>query len=406
MPVGCGKEDGIKMKRIVLLLALLILSAGAAAQQWSDDFSVAHAMGDGDTRASARQAALEQLKLKASHAVGSYIQSTITLRSDGALEESIDMLSASMVKLSDIDDMLAVDESGRAVLTVRAKALVDEGQLLQRVKALQEDQEKARQLKVLQAENEALRRDLTKIRHELASSKDTARAAQLLEEQDTAMKRIRENERTVSQVFERGTLLQLATRNADEFEQVKAELERKLFRPLLASPVTATIETVEAAEDGYIVFVRVGWRPDLQAVESVLSRYLKIRVRSTRTASSVLYASRYRNSQGHGPHVLTERVYNYLLMEGVDLVVSLAGREVRVPVFYSENGFRICERRPDKVRAGASKTLCLISHPASEPDFHGVPFSKDLANPLKIRLTQNEAERATRVEARLVRVRE
>src|ERR1022692_348331 len=101
------------MKKLILsvVLSLVCLSVHA---EWSKTYSVDYLMGDGDNRVSARQTALEQVKLKASNEAGSYVESTTTLHEDGKLTESIQVIGASMVKLKLLSEAMSVNKSGQS----------------------------------------------------------------------------------------------------------------------------------------------------------------------------------------------------------------------------------------------------------------------------------------------------
>lgn len=187
-----------------MLAALLVFVALPARAEWSKSFEVGYIMGDGDNRASARQAALEQIKLKASGEAGTYILSTTTLRENGDLTENIQIIGASLVKIVKSEESLSVNQSGQAVLLVKATTSLDERELARRVELLQQDKEKSRQVKLLQAENEVLRMDLAQIRNALAAKSDPAKIAGLLSRRDSTIKRLEDNGRTLTLFFERG----------------------------------------------------------------------------------------------------------------------------------------------------------------------------------------------------------
>src|SRR5690606_10183005 len=138
----------------ILLLQATAFPQVAAAQEWSQVVSIEYAMGDNEARATARQAALEELKRKAASAAGTYVQSTTTLLESGELKESVSMIGASIVRLTDVQESLAVEGENRLVLRVTARATVDEKALKDRIRALHEDADKAKHIHALQEENE------------------------------------------------------------------------------------------------------------------------------------------------------------------------------------------------------------------------------------------------------------
>lgn len=236
------------MKKRVLssyLLLALVVPIAAAAQEWSQTVEIEYAIGDGEARTSARQAALTELKRKAANAAGTYVQSTTTLLETGELMESVEMLGASMVRLSDVQESLAVEGDDRLVLRVSARASIDESTLRERVKALHADAEKAQRIAALREHNAGLRRELLQIRKELAGRLSAARAAELLERQSTAFEMLAESERKVVAVFERGTLLDMLDASIADMER-RIEIVGPAYERLIrGAHVTAKINRVQ-----------------------------------------------------------------------------------------------------------------------------------------------------------------
>lgn len=374
------------MNKFILsvVLSLVCLSAHA---EWNKTYSVDYIMGDGDNRVSARQAALELIKLKASNEAGSYVESTATLHEDGKLSESIQVIGAAMVKLKLLNEAMSVNKSGQSVLSVTASAALDETELAKRISVLRQDKEKARQMKILQSENESLRKDLEDIRKALSTKLDQARVTELLARQDTTIRRIAENAVTVSQVFERGTLLQLASKNSDALEIAKRDLDENFYAPLMRTKISAEIESVEESPQGYVALVRVGWEFD-KGLKEVNDRYLKT---SDYSVSISIYE--YLNKESNGPSLLSERIYDYVAGKGVDLKLNLGDKEIRIPVLYT-NGDKCSNQfyvRPEN----KTDVICLASQDKNKSSFNG----SKLTNPVRIPLSKAEAERATSVEA-------
>lgn len=384
----------MKLTTKFILAGAMVLFASVAHAEWTKQIDLKYVMGDGDTRGSARQAALEQIKLKAANEAGTYVDHTTTLHENGDLTESIQMIGASMVKLTVLDEVLSVNTQGQAVLDIKASASINEAELAKRIEILRQDKEKARQVKVLLAENESLRKELEVIRQGLSLKADPSRIAELLAKQDQAIRRINDNGASVTQVFERGTLLQLASHNSDALDKAKRDLDDNLFAPLMRTKITAQLESVEEAQGGYVALVRVGWTFDLEQILPTLDRYLNTSPYSDKHDVTI-YS--FENVQSKGPSLLSERIYDYLKDKGIDLKLELAGKEVRLPAFYSDNSFIACD---GSGRDGYGEYLCLESQGVNDPvvkanaEYH--------SNPIRIHLTRDEAERATTVQAEWV----
>lgn len=379
-----------------LIALILVVAAPLPAQaEWSQPFEVDYVMGDGDTRSSAREAALDQLKLKASNAAGTYVQSTTTLSESGELTETIKTVGASMVRITQPVEKVYLNEAGLPVLKVKATASLDESELRHRVEALQRDDEKAKQVLKLQKDNEALRLQLAHIRNELSKNADPSTTARLLSKQDKTIHQIEENGRTVSQVFEGGTLLQLAGHNSSELDKAKRDLEVNFFSIILKTPVTAEVESVNGSDNDYVAQVRVGWDIDTMKARQQLERYVKVN-----GYNGNLYISKRENTNGNGPGQLSEQVFRYLSTRTIALRLQIGERSVNLPVFYVDSqNFADCSAYsvtlPNRVNL-----LCLVSQQKDSADLRGADGHS--SNPVKIHLTNIEAARATRVDATLV----
>lgn len=382
------------MKSSLILMACMLILPAFAEAEWSRPFDVEYNMGDGEARVSARQAAIEQIKLKASGEAGTYISRTTVLHENGELTESIQSLGATMVQVIVTGERLVVNPSGQAVLLVSANASIDDTELARRVKAMQEDKEKAKQVQRLQVENNSLRHELDQIHQQLSEKTEPGITAGLLSKQDKAIKRIAENGRTITLVFERGTLLQLASHNVAAFDAVRRQLDERFYEPIMQTSISAEIISVEPSGDGYVARVRVGWQIDTKPLESVLSPYLRFD-QDRDKGNLTVYG--FHNLDGKGPDVLSEQVYHYLAKKGINLQLRIAGKVVRLPMFYWDNAFMTACGIGEVARTGPVKHLCLVSQNKDVADLRGV--HSNINNPIKIRLTRTEAESANEVDA-------
>lgn len=377
----------------------MLFTSLPAHAEWSKIYDIDFAMGDGDNRNSARQAALEQLKLKASQETGTYIQNTTILQNSGDLTQSIQVIGASMVKLSEVHDTLAL-KNGQAVLMVNARATVDEAELARRVKALQQDKEKSRQLSILQAENDQLRHGLAMIRNSLMGP-EAANAGKLITQQNAAIQKLTQNQESVGQIFSEGTLLNLADKNVVEFENIKSELDEKFFQPLMDTHVSADLLTVRKEGDKYVALVQLSWDIDADKYMKLLSQYLKGWTGDYERNLGGLSFTAYRNRGNKGPHYLSEQIYDFLGSRSVNVKLEIGGKTAFFPVFYGDNSRMIGFCEPTVSPAtGNPQTLCLVSQKESSHSLHSTASGQ--TNPVRIELTKEQAERATRLKATLV----
>lgn len=385
--------------KAIAIFTCLLLTAFPAHAEWSKIYDIEFAMGDGDNRNSARQAALLQLKMKASEEAGTYIQNTTTLQNSGDLTQSIQVISAAMIKLSDVHDTLSL-KNGQAMLLVNAKATVDEAELARRVKAMQQDKEKERQLNLLKAENDQLKQGFEKIRGMLMGS-NTSDAGKLLTQQDAAIQKLTQNQESVGQIFTEGTLLDLADQNVVEFENIKAELDEKFFQPLMDTPVSANLLTVRKEGDKYVALVKLGWNIDADKYMKLLSPYLKVRLGEFEVNQGGLSFTAYNNRGNKGPHYLSEQIYDYLGSRSVNVKLEIGGKVAMFPVFYGDNSRMLgfCESMVSPA-ANNPQTICLVSQNGPSHAIHS--STNGLTNPVRIVLTKEQAERANRIEGMFV----
>lgn len=389
------------MKDILTLsILLMMLFASSVHAEMSKTVEVRYIMGDGDTRVTARRVVLEQIRQKACDEAGTFVQSTTSLLENGELQESVRTVSAAMVKINVLEEGLSVDPSGQAVLRISAATSIDDQELLNRVRLLYQDEAKARNIRRLHAENERLRRQLSEIRTSLGAKAAASNHANLLAQQAMMLDQIDENGRTVMQVFERGTLIQMAEQSSDAFAAVIMELDEFLYRPLLRSPVIAQIESIEKLEypnSGYAAYVRIGWDADLLLMQKTLGKYLDTRQLADHSGIMALRAG---NTAGRGPSPFSERVYEYLATHGVDLQLTLAGKDFAFPVLYFDDGFLEACAVNHEARRGAALFLCITSQGKDARTVRGIYPG---TNPVRLILTKDEAESATDIKAALIR---
>ena len=386
------------LKFLKIVSFALFFACLPAHAEWSKQYELAYSMGDGDTKGSARQAAIEQIKLKASNESGTYVDSTTTLKENGSLTESIRMVSATMVKVRIDKESMSIGQSGQTILNLVAVATLDDAELSRRVADLRQDKEKVRQMKVLQAENEALRAGLKNIRDSLAVKADPATVAELLAKQDQTIRKLETNSQTVTQVFSQGTLLQLALKNKDAFEETKQTLQDELYALILKTKVDAKVEAVEQEGDGYAAIIRVGWAVDQNRAYKMMSKYLDGRA-PTKYEPNFQFEL-YQNEKGKGKSNLSPKIFQYIAERPIFAKISIAGKDVKLPVLFasdSSSSFFKCSSRATPNFEGKldAATLCFRNLSASDNKIFGTAQT----NPIRIYLTKEEAESATNVTA-------
>jgi len=383
-------------RKMFLFMLLSAISLTTYAGQWSKQFTQDYPMGDGDSRSNARQMALEQLKVKASAEAGTYVQSMTQLQGDD-LRETVQMLSASMVKVSNMREDVSVNSAGQTVFHLSATATIDEGELARRVSALQQDQQKASQIQKLQRDNQKLQEQLQIISKEMANHQVLPeRAALLLTQQNETLRKMQSNQQSAQQVFQKGTLLQLARKNESSMESVKLELERSLLGPILQTPIRAEVENVIENGDRVTVLVRVGWNISSSQVEKSAGKYLSA---YNFNLNPVLEFSSYNNTKGEGPNIATEQVFNFLISQRINARIRVGRHVIELPVLYSGSGFMDTCHQVDS-QGTIGKSLCITNLAYSDAN---IVTDYQKQNPLKFIMSAQEAASISQVDAVMVR---
>ena len=255
--------------RFLAATTLTLLTLPQLTWAWTKDYSYEHKMGDNDSRNLAKEAAVEQIKLKAAQEAGTYIQGTTTL-SNGQLEETITQIGASIVKVVVQSDKISVDDTGHQLLIVTANATVDETVMQERIKALREDANKAKLLQQLASENEKLRAEMTTLAKQRVQELDSGKLAEIVAREATLRKDLAANFSSTEQVFKSVvSVIDIANQQAlalkSEFDKIAAEWELNFFQPLSKPKIIkAEVGEMKLSDDGqfYSGKIVIEWQND------------------------------------------------------------------------------------------------------------------------------------------------
>lgn len=285
----------------------LTLVLGGSVNAWEKEYQTAFRMGDTDSRASARAAALDQLRMQAAGEAGVYVEGRTTLRGD-QLEEQITQIRGALVQLESLEERFEPQADGYTRLTLRARARVDDSLLAQRVAALRQDAEKTRRMAQLAQENAVLRAGLSALARERLQAIDAERQA-LLDEQEALLRRqLGDNLQAT-----RDVLLSLTPQLADVESRAlaadQARLQRMqqwretVFVPLQQTELRAEVSLLQRSADtpAYALEVGLSWSLSL-AADSPLDRLC-------REAECVLGYTRRLSAAADPPGALAERLH-------------------------------------------------------------------------------------------------
>lgn len=375
------------MRKLPVLLLCALLPASALA--WEETLSVEYEMSDGDSRITAKAHALEALRVEASERTETYIQTSTTLSDADDLSKTIEVIGASMVEISDYRQEFHLNSEGRAVLTATATVSVDESELEDRVEAIQRDAEKQRVIDQLALENIRLRVRLLGSRLQAG---DQGRGGYR-----NLLAALNENRSSVNAVFKRGTLLEMASASESLIGAAKRSIERNVLSALENAVIKATVTRVRPMGAEYEAWVDVWWDAGLDAIEAELSQWFHVErdYRHLRISNP--------NSDFEPPFSHAESLFDWLVRQQIMLHVSIEGVSAEIPVFYAAASFgEECGPRPDRVGARALQghidpVICI-----SDPEHIGERFNgTDRPSPLRLRLSEAQARRATSVDAEI-----
>lgn len=97
--------------RIMIAIVTSACMAASTAWGWEKSVTIDYALGDADSRITAREAAYEALKVEAARSAKTYVQTTQTLKNN-ELSESIEVLGASMIELHGVQEAFDGEKPG------------------------------------------------------------------------------------------------------------------------------------------------------------------------------------------------------------------------------------------------------------------------------------------------------
>jgi len=254
------------MKRGCLYALFGLLAAITAqtvtAEVWIKEYQVEVVLGDGDSQLQARNLATEQIRQKAAAEAGTYIERTQELRND-QLTETIRSIGAALVRITAIDEAMAIHPSGRAVLKMTAKATVDESAIMERVKRVQQDDRLAHRLRDLETDNARLRTEVFSLIDGAETWQRQANKQSLADDRARLRRNqdaLQENAEAVAKLFEPGEFVSLALAGEQELQDAKRYYDEVVFPQLKAARVTGSINQVRREGNGYVAEITWGWK--------------------------------------------------------------------------------------------------------------------------------------------------
>ena len=381
---------------VVLLLACALHAAFAAT--WSRTITVEYVMADSESRASAHQSAIDQIRLAASAQVGTVVES-VSAVDDGQFRESIQSIGVAMVKVSIVSETASINASGQVVLEVVGLATVDDGELRRRVSEMRADPQMRGVVDSLTKQNQALRRSLDELYAELRSPVQTRDVAVALSRSSQILASISDNEARLDRTFAPGSLVSQAQSTSTSLFLAKQQIDLAILDTLGRARPVATVEAVLPRDSGHTALVRLGWYPDLAQVSKVLSQYMRVEPLSD--LQGYLQVRNAKNTTGQRKSVLSDDLFEYLADYHVNLEVQIGTSTTLVPVMYLGTEWPIdphCAVRVDQPTSQMQYTsLCVAALDSSSSSILGLPSSSG-GNPIRLPITRADAALASSVK--------
>ena len=187
-----------------------------------------YVLGDNDTLTSAKGVIIEQVKVAASDYAGNYVESVLVVEDNNVTKEQVKVLSAGFIEVLDSSFKRSINNSGSVVLSATAKVKLSKESIRDGLAKLKGDSVRKKQINELQQKNEQLQRELIELTKKINSSSTTR--ADLMKSREDVLSKLNTNRKIAKQVFDRGTLFQLAMLDDSEYELAKKSFMKKLIR--------------------------------------------------------------------------------------------------------------------------------------------------------------------------------
>lgn len=327
---------------IRLLIVLILISSAhvsAATKLIREDkrtltLSVTEAMvmGDNDTLANARALNIEQIKKSASDYAGSYVESELKVTDSRITKQQVRVLTAGFIEITDSTDSRRLNQSGSVVLTTTATVRMSQEAIRNGLEKLKNDPERRQKMEVLRKDNQRLRKELFELTRQINTGK--ART-DLMAARNAILQDLDNNRESSRQVFEEGTLFQLATLGNDEYELARQDIDNNVFGFIQheAQIKTGRPQFTKNNDGSYNIAVPVTWSFDHKPAYQTLDKYLEVSQGKGRHAPpSAFKFSEYHNKGNRQKLPFTEKLLDYITNKTIALRVNAGSKQGYLPI--------------------------------------------------------------------------
>lgn len=275
----------MKIKNILIITAWVLVSyqVKAAVSVVSDNnnhitlkVSETYLLGDNDTLTQAKDINLEQVKKEASEYAGTYVESELKVSGSNIAKQEIRVLTAGYLEVLSVQNKRKVNGSGILTLTTQAKIRVSKESVRDGLAKLKSDPERKAKIKKLETDNNRLRNELLALTQKINTGSSRL---DLVEAREKVLSDLNSNRQATKQVFEKGTLFQLAVLGGNEGDLAKKDIEENVFG-YFQHETKVTLGTPEFKKNNngkYDIFVPVEWNLPKAPVEKVLNKYFNVK---------------------------------------------------------------------------------------------------------------------------------
>lgn len=325
------------------------------------DVSEVYVLGDNDTLTDAKAINIEQAKKSASDYAGTYVESELKLLDGKITKQQVRVLTAGFMEVISRTDKREINKSGSIQLNTKAKIKLSKQSIKESIAKLKTDPERQDKIKSLSDDNKRLRNKLIELTKKIntgASRKDLVAA------REEILKDLNKNRSTAKQVFEKGTLLQLAELDNQEYELAKKDIDENLFG-YFENEIDITISKpkfVKMNNDYYSASVYVSWNLKRDPVRKLFSKYFDVSRQMSRWYLPYSLYINYSENKGNSQKLqYTKKLFNYIRSHKIWIAVTLGYRTEYVPLSYFSNDDLIFQFSND------SKTQKMVSNDAKNP---------------------------------------
>ena len=278
----------------------------------------------------ARDIALAKIQRLALQDVGSYIVGTQKLEAN-KYTETIELISATILSMTNIQSSLSLDPDGQLILAVSATARVDEDETEMRINQYLKTKSMQETIDRLNSENQEIKKNLESLLNKKELSKnELQRTTQLITSQSKTFKSTKKVLYEEKYQLHTGDISTQAQRSLAGNNKLIQDIDNTLYGELLNSVVDINVTDVTGRSDGTIEFsVELHWTLDHVELRKYLSRIFGP-LNEYQDLTAV-----------HSYSVPTkmERVFVYLKENPVFIRLSFNGKKQDFPLAYVGSGF-------------------------------------------------------------------